>query len=151
MKNKDNKKSTGKKIAKGIFGALGIGLTIYTIKEVAKEYDSVVDKYNDLVDKYNENVDFIQSCDFYEVKDSVSDKKKDEIKNDKLSKVTETKDRNGVVRKETFDPITGFTVVEVKEDPNNALDEDFNKCKDLNLDDIEVITCDNETNSEQNG
>lgn len=115
--------SVGGKILKGALVTLGVGLAAYTVYHVAKEYDAMVDQYNDMVDKYNKNIDFINSCDFYEVKKDAPEEFKDAARRNDFTEVKDFVDEGGASCRETFDPVTGFSVCEVTSDDSSDCGE----------------------------
>ena len=88
----------------------GIGLLVYVVNYMRKEYDKNVDDYNDLIDSYNEMSDFIQGCDFYNYKDpKATDKNTRYIKE---SHVME----DGSTQTITHDVATGFSIITSNKD-----------------------------------
>ena len=87
----------------------GIGLAVYLVNYMRKEYDKNVADYNHLVDKYNEMSDFVQDCDFYTYKDPSS--------SDKNSRYISEKEilSDGSELTTTRDVATGFSLITNKD------------------------------------
>ena len=102
-------------VLKTIGTLAGISLGLYVTNEIRKEYNSTV-KENEYLRK------FIDTHDFYEKEDSsfsttMSDQKQ---RMSGRSKLTHVEDLGDKLRITTVDPISGFSVVSIKNKDNKS-------------------------------